>query len=418
MPYKNCELIVNGEDFTKEEKFFGSIYKKMLVSQKRTNYNNYRSFNKKEKNMKKLLTLLLACLMMVTLFGCGSNTDDEDVDPKEGKTTVVYIINGTLGDKSFFDSGKEGLDMITEDFGDQVYCEYRELTYDNSTWETKMADIVAEGWDIVISGTWDMLGYTEKLASEYPDTKFWFFDEQWDFEANPCENVYCMLFKQNEGSFVVGAMAAMASTTGKVAFMGGMNNTVLDDFFVGFANGAKYVNPEIQVNCSWMNSFNDVTAGKDTATGLYESGYDVVFACGGQAGLGGFDAVIAQPEGNWIIGVDGNQGAMFAAQGSDEGTAKANRTITSMQKNVNVGFYNAMKQHLEGTLPYGTNVKLGLDGEFVSASVTDTTNTVFTEEQMNTINSIIADIVAGNVEVGTAFDQAEGWFDQFVESVK
>ena len=109
---------------------------------------------------------------------------------------------------------------------------------------------------------------------------------------------------------------------------------------------------------------------------------------------------------------------MFAAQGSDEGTAKANRTITSMQKNVNVGFYNAMKQHLEGTLPYGTNVKLGLDGEFVSASVTDTTNTVFTEEQMNTINSIIADIVAGNVEVGTAFDQAEGWFDQFVESVK
>lgn len=362
--------------------------------------------------MKKLLTLLLACLMTVTLFGCNNdgNTDDENND----KIKVVYIINGTLGDKSFFDSGKEGLDMITADFGDKVYCEYRELTYDNSTWETKMSDIVAEGWDIVISGTWDMLGYTTKLAGEYKDTKFWFFDEQWDFETYPYDNVYSMLFKQNEGSFVVGAMAAMASQTGKVAFMGGMDNTVLDDFFVGFANGAKYVNPEISVNCSWMNSFNDVTAGKDTASGLYEAGYDVVFACGGQAGLGGFDAVITQPEGKYIIGVDGNQGAMFAEKGTDEGNQKAARTITSMQKNVNQGFYDAMKQHLDGTLPYGTNAKLGLEGGYVSASVTDTTNTVFTAEQMKQIEDITAKIVAGEIEVGTAFDQAEGWFADFV----
>ena len=168
-----------------------------------------------------------------------------------------------------------------------------------------------------------------------------------------------MKFKQYEVSFVVGAMAAMASQTGKVAFMGGMDNTVLDDFYVGFANGAKYVNPEIKVNCSWMNSFNDVTAGKDVATGLYEAGYDVVFACGGQAGLGGFDAVIEKGEGN---------------------------------------------------------AQLGLDGGFVSASVTDTTNAVFTADQMATINSLIADIIAGKIDCGTAFGQAEGWFKTFVES--
>ncbi len=362
--------------------------------------------------MKKLLTLLLACLMMVTLFGCGPKDDDNTGD--DDKIKVVYIINGTLGDKSFFDSGKEGLDMITADFGDKVTCEYRELTYDNSTWETKMADIVSEGWDIVIAGTWDMLGYTVKLAGEYPDTKFWFFDEQWDFDTYPYQNVYCMLFKQNEGSFVVGAMAAMASQSGKVAFMGGMDNTVLDDFYVGFAGGAKYINPEISVNCSWMNSFNDVTAGKDTASGLYEAGYDVVFACGGQAGLGGFDAVITQPEGKYIIGVDGDQGAMFAAKGTEEGNQKAARTITSMKKNVNQGFYDAMKKHLDGTLAYGTNAKLGLDGGFVSAAITDTTNTVFTAEQLKQIEELTNKIIAGEVEVGTAFGQADGWFAQFV----
>ena len=107
---------------------------------------------------------------------------------------------------------------------------------------------------------------------------------------------------------------------------------------------------------------------------------------------------------------------MFAAKGTDEGKAKAARTITSMQKNVNEGFYDAMKKHLEGTLPYGQNAQLGLDGGFVSASVTDTTNAVFTADQMATINSLIADIVAGKIDCGTAFGQAEGWFKTFVES--
>ena len=214
-------------------------------------------------------------------------------------------------------------------------------------------------------------------------------------------------------------MAAMLSESGKVAFMGGMDNTVLDDFYVGFANGAKYINPDASINCSWMNSFNDVTAGKDTATGLYEAGYDIVFACGGQAGLGGFDAVIEQPEGKYIVGVDGDQGSYFASLGTAEGTAKAERTITSMQKNVNHGFYQAMERHLNGTLPYGENEKLGLDGEYVSVSVNDTTKALFTAEQLAQVDQIIADIISGAIDPGTAFGQAEGWFyDEFVASMQ
>ncbi len=376
--------------------------------------------------MKKFLSILLVALLAIGLVACGGDPADKPADDQSGETTddrvrLVYIINGTLGDKSFFDSGKEGLDWINRDFGDKVYTEYRELTYDNSTWESKMNDIVAEGWDIVVAGTYDMKDYTGKLALEYPDTKFWFFDEEWNFndpagwQYYNTPNLYAMLFSQNEGSFVVGAMAAMLSKTGKVAFMGGMDNTVLDDFYVGFANGARYINPDASVNCSWMNSFNDSTAGKDVATGLYEAGFDVVFACGGQAGLGGFDAVVAQPEGKYIIGVDGDQGTYFASIGE---TAKSQRTLTSMQKNVNYGFYQAMERHLNGTLPYGTNEHLGLNGGYVSASITDNTKALLTAEQLAQVDTIIAGIIDGTIDPGTAFGQPEGWFyDTFVASI-
>ena len=204
--------------------------------------------------MKKFFSILLVALLALCLVACsgggessdGGNGSGEPTDTTDDRIRLVYIINGTLGDKSFFDSGKEGLDWIDRDFGDKVYTEYRELTYDNSTWESKTNDIVSEGWDIVIAGTYDMKDYIGALALEYPDTQFWFFDEEWNF-SDPdgwqyynTPNLYAMLFAQNEGSFVVGAMGAMLSDAQKIAFMGGMDNTVLDDF--SFYSGIQAVN--------------------------------------------------------------------------------------------------------------------------------------------------------------------------------
>ena len=374
--------------------------------------------------MKKLLQILLVVAMAITLFGCGGGGGDKPSGEKSakekakeaGKITVAYVVNGTLGDKSFLDSGNEGIQNINKDFGDKVYGEVIELTYDTSTWQTGLEEVFRDGWDIIITGTYDMKEYIIPLIQEYPDQKIWFYDEEWNFDQAdgwqycPAPNLYAMLFAQNEGSFAVGAIAGLVTKTNKVAFMGGMDNTVLDDFYVGFANGAQYVNPNADVNLSWMNSFNDASAGKDVATGLYEAGYDVVFACGGQAGLGGFDAVITKPEGNWIIGVDGDQGAYFASLGTDEGDAKAGRTITSMKKNVNLGFYDAMKKHLANTLEYGQNKKLGLDGGFVSFAVTDTTNKVLTADQLAQINSIVDGIINGTIDPQSAFGQADNWF--------
>ena len=348
--------------------------------------------------MKKLIAVLMVLAMVLAFVGCAKEPAAEEA--AGDKIRLVYIVNGTLGDKSFFDSGKEGLDMINEQYGDKFYTEVREMSYDSAVWEPTAMDIASEGWDIIVLGTWDMLEIAGKIATEYPDTKIWFFDEQWDLEATPTDNVYGMLFAQNKGSYLVGMAAAKASKTGKIAFMGGYENTVLKDFAVGYEQGAKAVNPDIDVNVSWTQSFDDSSIGKDIALGLYQQGYDVVFSCCGNCGLGAFDAVVEMGEGYYVIGVDGNQGAYWESIGED---AKAAATLTSMQKNVNNGFLRAAGLHLEGKCPYGANETLGLAEGVVSFSVTDATTSALGEEFIAQMEQAQADIVSGAIAVDTAF---------------
>ena len=349
--------------------------------------------------MKKLLTILLACFMVFALVGC-SNGGGDDEPVEDSKLKIAYCINGTRGDKSFFDSGSEGMSWIERDFGDKVETKILEFTYDDTTWRSQLENaFMSEEYDIIIVGTYDMLGMTVELTEEYPDQKVWFYDEQWDFDANPRENVISLLFKQNEGSYVVGYMAAMASKTNHISFCGGMSNTVLLDFFAGYEAGAKAYNPDIIVDETWMDSFSDPSRGKDVAGASYSQGVDVVFACGGSAGLGVFEAALEYPD-VYVIGVDGDQGAMWEAAGE---TAKAERTITSMTKNVNQGFYDTLKKELDGTLEYGQNYRLGVNGGYVGAAVTAATNAVFTPEQLATVEEIKAGIADGSINVPTAF---------------
>ncbi|MDO4492479.1 MAG: BMP family ABC transporter substrate-binding protein [Clostridia bacterium] len=342
--------------------------------------------------MKKIVSLILVALMVLGMVSTGFAADD--------KMKIVYCINGTKGDKSFFDSGSEGMEWINRDFGDKVEATCLEFTYDDTTWKSQLENVfMAEEYDVIIVGTYDMLEMTAELTAEYPDQKVWFYDEQWDFEANPRENVLSLLFKQNEGSYVVGAMAAMASKSGHISFCGGMSNIVLNDFYEGYKQGAAAINPDINCELTWMNSFSDSSKGKDVATASYSQGVDVVFACGGSAGLGVFEAAIECGD-VYAIGVDGDQGAYFESVGQTE---KAAKIITSMTKNVNRGFYDTAKKAIEGTLEYGQNYRLGLDGDYVGAAVTSTTNAVFSAEQMAKIEQIKADIASGAIVVNTAF---------------
>ncbi|MCR5230500.1 MAG: BMP family ABC transporter substrate-binding protein [Solobacterium sp.] len=358
--------------------------------------------------MKKSFTSALAAMMALSMAACsnGGSSAPASAEPAapaaEGndKISIALCVNGTLGDKSFFDSGNEGMQWIERDFGDKAETEVIEFSYDDTTWQSKLENVfMSESYDIIIVGTYDMLGMTVELTEEYPNQKVWFYDEQWDFEANPRENVISLLFKQNEGSYVVGYMAAMATKTNHISFCGGMSNTVLLDFFAGYEQGAKAYNPDIVVDETWMDSFSDSSKGKDVASSSYSQGVDVVFACGGSAGLGVFEAALEYDD-VYVIGVDGDQGAMWEAAGEK---AKADKTLTSMTKNVNQGFYDTFKKELDGTLEYGKNYRLGVNGGYVGAAVTSTTNAALTEEQLKAVDDIKAQIADGTIDVATAF---------------
>lgn len=337
--------------------------------------------------------------MVLTLAACGGGNNTAD-EPKDETIKLAFCINGLLGDKSFFDSGKEGLDRINKDFAGKVEAKVLEFTYDDTTWRSQLENVfMSEEYDVIMVGCYDMLGMTVELTEEYPDQKVWFFDEMWDFDANPRENVLSLLFKQNEGSYLVGYMAAMASKTNRVSFCGGMSNTVLLDFAAGYEQGAKAYNPDCVVDITWMESFNDPTKGYGVADGSYSQGVDVIFACGGQAGLGVFNSAV-EHEGAMVIGVDGNQGAQFEQAGDTE---KAAITITSMQKNVGTGFYDTCKAMVEGTLEYGKNYRLGLDGGYVSPAITSATEATFTAEQLAVVKDLTAKIVAGEIKVNSTF---------------
>ena len=354
--------------------------------------------------MKKLFKPVLAGLMALSLAACssgGSSTPSAaPADEGDGKIKIALCVNGTLGDKSFFDSGNEGMQWIERDFGDKAETEVIEFSYDDTTWQSKLENVfMSEEYDIIIVGTYDMLGMTVELTAEYPDQKVWFYDEQWDFETNPRDNVISLLFKQNEGSYIVGYMAAMASKTNHISFCGGMSNTVLLDFFAGYEQGAKAYNPDIIVDETWMDSFSDSSKGKDVASSSYSQGVDVVFACGGSAGLGVFEAALEYDD-VYVVGVDGDQGAMWEAAGEKD---KADKTLTSMTKNVNQGFYDTFKAELDGTLEYGKNYRLGVNGGYVGAAVTSATEAALTADQLKAIEDIKAQIADGTIEVATAF---------------
>ena len=133
------------------------------------------------------------------------------------KLRVKLVLNGTLGDKSFFDSAKRGLDMMTKELGYET--KVVELGYDRNKWEPGIEDAAAaDDYDVLVAGTFDMSPYIQTVAPKYPNKKFWTFDAGPDFAKckDGCKNVYSIYFKQNEGSYLLGIAVGNLLKEGKL----------------------------------------------------------------------------------------------------------------------------------------------------------------------------------------------------------
>ena len=353
--------------------------------------------------MKKVV--FVSVLLLAALFAMAFTATAQD-DPLR----VVSVVNGTLGDKSFFDSAQRGMDAIADEY--DIEIDTVELGIDPANWEPGLLDVMADtdSYDILIAGTFQMIDFLAANAHSYPDKLFMFYDAPMPYD-NPdvcvegCANVYSMTYAQNEGSFLAGVYAAAMSQSGIdgmndapiIGAVGGQQIPVIDDFIVGYEQGACLVNPESQNIVQYAGSWNDPARGKEIALAMYEQDADIVFQVAGGTGVGVFEA--AHEQGHFALGVDSDQATIVAETDPDQ----AERILTSMMKNVDNSIFRAVTLHLEGELPYGSAESLGIPEGGVGLAKNEFYDASTPDDIKDMVAAAEEAVVSGDIDVVTVF---------------
>ncbi|WP_246861048.1 BMP family ABC transporter substrate-binding protein [Bacillus sp. REN3] len=262
---------------------------------------------------------LIFLLLIGSLAGCSG---EEEVKKDRMKVGVMLSDVG-LGDQSFSDAAFAGLVKARDELG--IFFDYRELQT-SGTYEKGLTELVEAGNDIVVGLGFMVVEDLEKVAKKYPKQKFILIDS-----VSEMENITSITFKEEQGSFLAGAIAGMVSKTNKVGFIGGADVPLIRKFKSGFEQGAKAVNPNAEIKVVYANDFGNADLGAGIAADMIADGADVLYAAAGLTGVGVLQE--AQQEKKYAIGVDSDQ--YFFAE-------KA--VVTSMLKNIDVALYETIKE--------------------------------------------------------------------------
>ena len=240
------------------------------------------------------------------------------------------------------------------------------------------------GATVIIAMGFAQAAAVETVAKEFPDTKFTLIDVVVDLP-----NVQSVIFKEHEGSFLVGMAAAMASKTGKVGFIGGMDIPLIRKFALGYVEGAKYANADIEIYQNMTgttpSAWNDPTKGGELARSQFDRGADVVYAAAGGTGVGVYQA--AKDAGKLAIGVDSNQNYIHP------GTM-----LTSMVKRVDVAVYDAFMSAKNGTWQGGFKI-LGLAEDGVGFARDEHNRSLISSDMEMEIEAARKNIISGKIAV-------------------
>ena len=335
--------------------------------------------------LRKILVLTLTLLMVLS---CTAFAVAETRPLK-----VALLLTSNLGDKGFYDSAANGLKLIGEAFpGSETKCV--EMGQDPSVYESNICDIAESGYDYIIIGTSPCVEVLQELAPQYPDQKFIIFDFDVDRTTGDFSNVYSISYKQNEGTYIAGMVAGMLSESGVIGFIGGMDLPIINDFLIGYIEGAQYINPDIKVAVAYAGTFVDSAKGKELALAqINQQKVDVEFAAASTTGVGALEA--AYESGKCAIGVDGDQEAAFR----DTNPGLADAIKTSMLKRVDMSLLRAVKLAEEGTLPWGTCESVGLAEDSVGVVIDGMLTKTLSAEQMEKITEAIAKVKAGEITI-------------------
>jgi basic membrane protein A len=317
---------------------------------------------------------LLAAAAVATAMAAGA-AGAQDFQP-----AIIFDLGGKF-DKSFNEAAYNGAERFKSESG-LSYLEF-EVTNESQR-DQALRRMVQRGASIIVAVGFGYATPLEAIADEAPDTKFAIIDSVVD---KP--NVQSIVFKEHEGSFLVGMAAALASKSGKVGFVGGMDIPLIRNFAYGYEQGVKHVNPEAQVIANYTGTtpaaWTDTGRASELALGQFDQGVDVVYAAAGLAGTGALQA--AADKGKFSIGVDSNQNHLHPGS-----------VLTSMLKRVDVAVYNAFKSAQEGTWQPGVQ-SLGLAEDGVGYAVDENNKAILTEDMVAKLESARSEIIAGTLKV-------------------
>ncbi len=301
---------------------------------------------------------------------------------------ALVVAQGGLGDGSWNDTANAGFTAGIKATGlEGRAIESNDVVAQGEEIMRRAADA---GFGLVLSLEYAHGGPMEALAPDYPETSWAIFNQ-----VRPGANIASVLFGEHQGSYLAGVLAAKMTTTEGIeginpepilGVIPAVKSPGIDKFVVGFIQGAKSVNPDIEVKVGYAETFGDPTKGEQMANAMFESGADIIYHVAGGTGLGVIAA--AQATGHYAIGVDTNQ----------DGLAKGH-VLTSMVKRVDVATEELIKAYAADKFPGGQTLKFGLPENGVGLTDMEFTKDIIPAEYLEAVEAAKAGIIAGDIEV-------------------
>lgn len=335
--------------------------------------------------MKKNIFYFLIALSFIS-FSCAKNNELKNVNSPGTKVGLVFDVGGR-GDKSFNDAAYNGLEKAKKEFG----IDFEVIDPgDGSDREAALRKLAAKPEIGLVFG----IGFIftddiNKIANDFPNKKFACVDYSINPDVPIPANLIALEFKEDEGSFLVGAIAAMFTKTGKIGFVGGMESSLIKKFERGFIEGAKYFKPDIKILSGYVgvtgDGFKNPSKGKEIALTQYQNGADIVYHASGLSGIGVFEA--AKEQKKFAIGVD-----------LDQYNEAPGYVLTSMVKKVDEVVYITVKEFIENNFKSGIKT-FGLSDKGVDYIYNDNNKNLLTDEINKKAEEIRQKLIKGEITV-------------------
>lgn len=345
-------------------------------------------------NKKRLAAICTAAIMTMSLFtGCGGTQSQGGTSTAKTVKIGLATDEGGLNDKSFNQSADEGIKKAKTELKNIDYKAIESKKKDE--YQPNLQALVDNGSELVFGVGYQMGDTMTAIAKKYPDKKFAIIDSIVD-----AKNVVSLNFKEQEGSFLTGVIAAKTTKANKIGFIGGKDSELINRFAAGYIAGARTINPNIQFDVRYADAFDNTNKGEELATSMYNGGCDVIYHAAGGTGLGLFKATknMTKPDKKlWAIGVDQDQAVIVPEY--------ADVILTSMVKRVDTATYSTVKDLVkDGKYQGGKTIVFGLKEDGVG--IASSSNKNVPKDVLGLVDTYKKAIIAGKFTVPATKESA------------